>query len=54
VIITNRANLYYPELLAELSQQLTPHGKRVLLFPLASESEAAACWATSGSTRSMA
>ncbi len=40
VLITNRANLYYPELLAELSNQLTPHGKRVLLFPLASEAEA--------------
>ncbi|MYM39534.1 LacI family DNA-binding transcriptional regulator [Duganella qianjiadongensis] len=41
VLITNRANLYYPELLSELSQQLTPHGKRVLLFPLSGEAEAA-------------
>ena len=35
VIITNQANLYYPELLAELSQQITARGKRVLLFTLA-------------------
>jgi len=41
VLITHRANLYYPELLSELSQQLTPHGKRVLLFPLSGEAEAA-------------
>src|SRR5471032_254867 len=39
VLITNQANLYYPELLAELSQQLTTLGKRVLLFPLARESD---------------
>jgi len=39
VIITNQANLYYPELLSELSLQITRHGKRVLLFTLARESE---------------
>jgi DNA-binding LacI/PurR family transcriptional regulator len=39
VIITNQANLYYPELLAELSQQITRRGKRVLLFTLAQEAE---------------
>lgn len=39
VIITNQANLYYPELLAELSQQLTARGKRVLLFTLARETD---------------
>ena len=39
VIITNQANLYYPELLAELSQQITRRGKRVLLFTLAREPE---------------
>lgn len=39
LIITNQANLYYPELLAELSQQFTARGKRVLLFTLQRESE---------------
>jgi DNA-binding LacI/PurR family transcriptional regulator len=39
VIITNQANLYYPELLAELSQQITRRGKRVLLFTLSREPE---------------
>jgi len=39
VIITNQANLYYPELLAELSQQITARGKRVLLFTLARETD---------------
>jgi DNA-binding LacI/PurR family transcriptional regulator len=39
VIITNQANLYYPELLAELSQQITMRGKRVLLFTLAREAD---------------
>jgi DNA-binding LacI/PurR family transcriptional regulator len=39
VIITNQANLHYPELLAELSQQITRRGKRVLLFTLAREPE---------------
>jgi DNA-binding LacI/PurR family transcriptional regulator len=40
LIITNQANLYYPELLAELSQQITARGKRVLLFTLAREADA--------------
>jgi len=40
LIITNQANLYYPELLAELSQQITLRGKRVLLFTLAREADA--------------
>ncbi|MCU6501252.1 LacI family DNA-binding transcriptional regulator [Rugamonas sp. A1-17] len=39
VLITNKTNLYYPELLAELSQQLSALGKRVLLFPLAREAD---------------
>jgi DNA-binding LacI/PurR family transcriptional regulator len=39
LIITNQANLYYPELLAELSQQLSARGKRVLLFPLQREAD---------------
>jgi DNA-binding LacI/PurR family transcriptional regulator len=39
LIITNQANLYYPEMLAELSQQMTARGKRVLLFTLAREAD---------------
>jgi DNA-binding LacI/PurR family transcriptional regulator len=39
LIITNQANLYYPELLAELSPQLTARGQRVLLFTLQREAE---------------
>src|SRR5450830_141792 len=39
LIITNQANLYYPELLAEVSQQLTTRGKRVLLFTLQREAD---------------
>ncbi|MGV7206511.1 LacI family DNA-binding transcriptional regulator [Oxalobacteraceae bacterium A2-2] len=39
LIITNQANLYYPELLAELSRHVTRRGKRVLLFTLAREAE---------------
>jgi DNA-binding LacI/PurR family transcriptional regulator len=39
VIIAHRASLYYPELLAELSQQFTARGKRVLLFTLEHDSE---------------
>lgn len=38
VIISNAANLYYPEALSELSKQITRHGKRVLLFTLPNES----------------
>ncbi|MYM28486.1 substrate-binding domain-containing protein [Duganella sp. CY15W] len=40
LIITNQANLYYPELLAELSQQFNARGKRVLLFTLEREADA--------------
>jgi DNA-binding LacI/PurR family transcriptional regulator len=39
LIITNQANLYYPELLAEVSQQFNARGKRVLLFTLQREAE---------------
>ncbi|MTV36107.1 LacI family DNA-binding transcriptional regulator [Duganella radicis] len=39
LIITNQANLYYPELLAELSQQINARGKRVLLFTLQREAD---------------
>ncbi|WP_432377630.1 LacI family DNA-binding transcriptional regulator [Duganella sp. P38] len=39
LIITNQANLYYPELLAEVSQQFSARGKRVLLFTLQREAE---------------
>jgi DNA-binding LacI/PurR family transcriptional regulator len=39
VIISNLTNLYYPEVLAELTQRLSTHGVRVLLFSLAAESD---------------
>lgn len=39
VVISNLTNLYYPEVLAELTQRLSAVGHRVLLFSLASESE---------------
>jgi DNA-binding LacI/PurR family transcriptional regulator len=39
VVISNLTNLYYPEVLAELTQRLSEAGHRVLLFSLASESE---------------
>lgn len=39
VIISNLTNLYYPEVLAELTQRLSQHDIRVLLFTLQSESE---------------
>ncbi|NYE60280.1 DNA-binding LacI/PurR family transcriptional regulator [Duganella sp. 1224] len=39
LIITSQANLYYPELLAEVSQQMTARGKRVLLFTLQREAD---------------
>lgn len=39
VIISNAANLYYPEALSELSKQVARRGKRVLLFTLTRESE---------------
>lgn len=40
VIISNLTNLYYPEVLAQLSRQFSEQGIRVLLFALESESEA--------------
>jgi DNA-binding LacI/PurR family transcriptional regulator len=39
IIISNRANLYYPEALSELSLQITRHGKRPLLFTLEREAD---------------
>ncbi len=39
IIISNLTNLYYPEVLAELTQRLSNHGIRVLLFSLAAESD---------------
>lgn len=39
VIISNLTNLYYPEVLAELSAQAAARGIRVLLFTLSGESE---------------
>lgn len=40
VIISNLTNLYYPEVLAQLSKHFSQGGIRVLLFALESESEA--------------
>jgi DNA-binding LacI/PurR family transcriptional regulator len=39
VVLSNLTNLYYPEVLAELTQRLSATGNRVLLFSLASESD---------------
>lgn len=39
VVISNLTNLYYPEVLAELSARLSARGIRVLLFALSAESE---------------
>jgi DNA-binding LacI/PurR family transcriptional regulator len=39
VIISNLTNLYYPEVLAELTQRLSERGARVLLFALQAESD---------------
>ncbi len=39
IIISNLTNLYYPEVLAELTQKLSAQGIRVLLFSLAAESD---------------
>ncbi len=39
VIISNLTNLYYPEVLAELTNKLDEHGQRVLLFTLKSEAD---------------
>ena len=42
VIISNLTNLYYPEVLAELTRRLSDRGFRVLLFTLQTESEVGA------------
>jgi DNA-binding LacI/PurR family transcriptional regulator len=39
VMISNLTNLYYPEVLAELTQRLAGHGVKVLLFSLSHESD---------------
>ncbi|MPQ56178.1 LacI family DNA-binding transcriptional regulator [Duganella sp. FT27W] len=39
VLIASQANLHYPELLGELSQQIGARGKRVLLFTLPKETD---------------
>ncbi|PHX99215.1 MAG: LacI family transcriptional regulator [Rhodospirillaceae bacterium] len=39
VIVSNLTNLYYPEVLSELTQRLSQRGTRVLLFTLQRESE---------------
>jgi DNA-binding LacI/PurR family transcriptional regulator len=39
VVISSLTNLYYPEVLAELTQRLGGHGVRVLLFSLSHESD---------------
>lgn len=39
ILISSLTNLYYPEVLAQLTQRLTEHDTRVLLFALTSESE---------------
>ncbi len=39
VIISNLTNLYYPEVLAELTGRLSQHGIRVLLFALQADSD---------------
>ncbi|MBB5369922.1 MULTISPECIES: LacI family DNA-binding transcriptional regulator [unclassified Janthinobacterium] len=39
VIISNLANLYYPQILSELSQQIARQGKRLLLFTLEREAD---------------
>jgi DNA-binding LacI/PurR family transcriptional regulator len=40
VMISNLTNLYYPEVLAEITRRLSDHGMSVLLVALKSESEA--------------
>ncbi len=40
VVISKLTNLYYPEVLVELTQRFSEHGVRVLLFSLDHESEA--------------
>ena len=39
VIISNLANLYYPQVLSDLSQQIARQGKRLLLFTLEREAD---------------
>ncbi len=39
VVISNLTNLYYPEVLAEVTRRLSDRGVRVLLFTLAAESD---------------
>ncbi len=39
VLISNLTNLYYPEVLAEITRRLSDRGVRVLLFALQAESE---------------
>ena len=39
VVISNLTNLYYPEVLAELTRRLSDRGIRVLLFTLQAESD---------------
>lgn len=39
IIISNLTNLYYPEVLSQLTERLSQHGIRVLLFTLAAESD---------------
>ncbi len=39
LLISSRTNLYYPEVLAELTRRLTDHDTRVLLFSLEAESD---------------
>ena len=41
VMISNLTNLYYPQVLAELTQRLDQHGIRVLLFALQNEGDVA-------------
>ncbi|MEE4210565.1 MAG: LacI family DNA-binding transcriptional regulator [Parvularcula sp.] len=40
ILISNLTNLYYPEVLAELTQKFSGQGMRVLLFSLPSEADA--------------
>ncbi len=40
ILISNLTNLYYPEVLAELTQRFSARGVRVLLFSLRSEADA--------------
>lgn len=39
VVMSQKTALYYPEILVELSQRLSAHGERVLLFTLEQESD---------------